>query len=234
MGQKILVIDDDQELNRLLTSYLARFDFEVISAINPEVGLSLFKSENPALIVLDVMLPGKNGFKVCEEIRQQSAIPIIMLTARGELSDRVVGLEMGADDYMPKPYEPRELVARIQSVLRRHSGKVVTGSMILKSEDLLVNHGRASAELSGQDLELTSSEFSVLWYLMENSDRTLSREAIFSHLRGGSWDGLDRSVDMILSRLRLKLKDSTKQSKYIKTMWGDGYRFVGKISREQN
>jgi DNA-binding response OmpR family regulator len=232
MEKTILIIDDDKELNRLLTSYLAQFGLKVLSSTESEQGLQVLKEQGPALIVLDVMLPGMNGFETCREIRKLSKVPIIMLTARGELSDRIVGLELGADDYLPKPFEPRELVARIQSVLRRTDGHLVSNRQIFRSQDLIVDFEKATAVLAGEDLQLTSAEFSALWHLMENAGKTISREEIFKHLRGVSWDGLDRSVDMLMSRMRSKLKDSSKQPRYLKTMWGEGYRFVGDVRRE--
>lgn len=228
----ILIIDDDLELNRLLTSYLGQFGLTTITAAHPGLGIELLKKESPALVVLDVMLPDMNGFETCREIRKFSKVPIIMLTARGELSDRIVGLEVGADDYIPKPFEPRELVARIQSVLRRTEGNLHLPKKIYRSGQLVADSEKAVATLEGEDLQLTSAEFSALWFLMENVGKTISREEIFKHLRGGSWDGVDRSVDMILSRLRAKLKDTTKQSTYVKTMWGEGYRFVSEVIRE--
>jgi DNA-binding response OmpR family regulator len=231
--KKILIIDDDQELNDLLTRYLAKFDFEVISASHPSVGLELFRKQSPNLIVLDVMLPGKNGFEVCKEIRQEAKVPIIMLTARGDLSDRIVGLELGADDYMPKPYEPRELVARIQSVLRRvdYSAAAPPGK-ILKSNELVVNMDRASVFLAGEDLDLTTTEYEILCLLMLHRGVTLSRDQILDQLRGVEWDNVDRTIDVLVSRLRHKLKDDPKHPKYLKTVWGSGYRFVGEVQHE--
>ena len=231
---KILIIDDDKELNNLLSSYLKQFNFEILTSTTPTEGLNLLASFHPDLIVLDVMLPEKNGFEVCQEIRRTSKIPIIMLTARGDLSDRIVGLELGADDYLPKPYDPRELVARIQSVLRRTQGTLhgAAAKTHLRSQELSVDLIKASAELAGQDLELTTSEFSVLKHLMENAGRTLSRDEIVHNMRGNNWDSLDRTVDMIVSRLRHKLKDASKNPQYLKTMWGEGYRFVGNVEEK--
>jgi DNA-binding response OmpR family regulator len=231
MKTKILIIDDDEELNRLLSTYLEQFDFEVMTASHPSRGLELLKSQNPALIVLDVMLPERSGFELCTEIRRTSSVPIIMLTARGDLNDRVVGLELGADDYLPKPYGPRELVARIQSVLRRTNGKLAARKRrVLQSGDLKVDLGNSSAYLAEQNLDLTTAELSVLGYLLENPGRTLTREEIFQQIRGTQWDSVDRSVDMVVSRLRFKLKDDTKRPRYLKTMWGAGYRFLGEVS----
>ena len=229
MKTKVLIIDDDEEANRLLSAYLSQFEFEVVSATLPELGLQMIKSKKPALVVLDVMLPGRSGFDLCREIRRSSALPIIMVTARGDLGDRIVGLEAGADDYLPKPYEPRELIARIQSVLRRTQGALTTKIKIRRSGDLFVDPGKAVAMLRTDDLHLTATEISVLCLLMDNVGKTVSREEIYQHLRGGDWDGADRSVDMVVSRLRTKLMDDSKQAVFLKTMWGDGYRFVGDV-----
>ena len=228
--QTILIIDDDEELNTLLTSYLKQFNFDVVSAIQPSLGLEILQTRKVDMIVLDVMLPEKSGFEVCREIRKTSKTPIIMLTARGDLSDRVVGLELGADDYLPKPYEPRELVARIQSVLRRTQGHLVeTESRYIESHDLIVDMNKASATLTGNNLDLTTAEFTVLKILIENVGRTLSRDELTQAMRGSQWDATDRTVDMVVSRLRHKLHDDSKNPVYLKTIWGEGYRFVGDI-----
>ena len=236
MRKKILIIDDDQELNDLLTRYLAKFDFEVISASHPTRGLELLKKESPQLIVLDVMLPGKNGFEVCKEIRSQAKVPIIMLTARGDLSDRIVGLELGADDYMPKPYEPRELVARIQSVLRRTEdySHASTPVRYLKSGNLIVDLDKTEVRVGDEILELTTTEYEILCLLMKNRGQTLSREKILDQLRGVEWDNMDRTIDVLVSRLRHKLKDDPKHPQFLKTVWGSGYRFVGEVIHESS
>ncbi len=232
MKNTILIIDDDVELNRLLSAYLAQFDFEAVTAADPTQGLQLLKSARPALIVLDVMLPERNGFELCTEIRKTSTVPIIMLTARGDLSDRIVGLELGADDYLPKPYEPRELVARIQSVLRRTLAGPAAPSRksVLRSGELMIDPEQGKALLGAVDLELTTAEFSVLSFLMTNAGKTVSRDEIFQQVRGAQWDSVDRSVDMVVSRIRHKLKDDSRHSRFLKTIWGEGYRFVGPIT----
>ena len=150
--KQILIIDDDQKLNELLKSYLAKFDMTVTAAVRSEEGLALLKRSSPHLVILDVMLPGQDGFSVCKEIRKTSKVPVIMLTARGDVTDRVVGLELGADDYLPKPFEPRELVARIESVLRRLSPAQPTEGQLLKSESLTLDLGKRLALLKGKDL----------------------------------------------------------------------------------
>lgn len=229
--KKILIIDDDNELNELLSDFLSKHNFEVFTAAHPNEGLELFNKHQPHLIVLDIMLPGKTGFDVCKEIRETSKVPIIILSARGALDDRLAGLDLGADDYMPKPYEPRELVARIQSVLRRTDNyKLGPESKILRSNDLVIDMNKASVSLGGNPLELTTMEFEMLCLFMQNPGITLSREQVVDKLRGIEWDSIDRTIDVLISRLRSKLKDDVKNPKYLKTIWGSGYRFVGEVA----
>ncbi len=223
---KILLIDDDEKLGHLLKSYFGRFDLELISATHPRDGLEKLRKEDPDLVILDVMLPDQDGFEVCRNIRKTSAVPVIMLTARGEVTDRIVGLEIGADDYLPKPFEPRELVARIQNVLRR-SGARPDGDGVLRYKDLEVNTERRSAQLEGEDVELTTMEFQLLALLAANPGRVYSRDDVLNELRGIDAQLFSRSVDILVSRLRSKLKDTAKHPRFIKTVWGAGYTFVG-------
>lgn len=230
MKKRILIIDDDNELNSLLTDFLSEYDYEVITANQPGIGLELIKIKSPDLIVLDVMMPEKNGFEVCKEIREFTQTPIIMLSARQELDDKIVGLELGADDYMPKPYDPRELMARIQSVLRRTTTQINSAiNHTIKSHELMVDTQKATASLNNIKLDLTTMEFEILSLFMKNPGTTLSREQIVDKIRGIEWDSIDRTIDVIISRLRQKLKDDAKNPKYLKTIWGSGYRFVGEI-----
>lgn len=224
--QKILLIDDDEKLGGLLAAYFARFDLELIAATLPSIGLAKLQSEQPDLVVLDVMLPEQDGFEVCRTIRKTSSVPIIMLTARGEVTDRIVGLEIGADDYLPKPFEPRELVARIQNVLRRSGGRAQDGDEF-RYKDLIVNVERHTVELEGQPLELTTMEFQLLSLFAANPGRAYSRDEILNELRGIDAQIFSRSVDILVSRLRQKLNDTAKQPRFIKTVWGTGYTFVG-------
>ena len=224
--QKILLIDDDEKLGTLLSSYFERFDLELIATTLPSDGLVKLRSERPDLVILDVMLPEQNGFEVCRTIRKSSSVPIIMLTARGEVTDRIVGLEIGADDYLPKPFEPRELVARIQNVLRRSAGRSQDGDE-LRYKDLIVNVERHTVELESQPLELTTMEFQLLALFAANPGRTYSRDEILNELRGIDAQIFSRSVDILVSRLRQKLNDTAKQPRFIKTVWGTGYTFVG-------
>ena len=179
MSTRVLIIDDDERLNALLTEYLGRFDFSVSSATDPDAGLRALKSGQPDILILDVMLPGMDGFAICRKVRESSRIPIVMLTARGDVMDRIVGLELGADDYLPKPFEPRELVARIQAVLRRGKSE---DAEILRIGALDVNWTARSARLNGKDLELTGAEFELLGLLVRNRGRVLSRERIMDCL----------------------------------------------------
>lgn len=223
---KILLIDDDEKLGELLATFFERFDMELVAATHPDEGLRQLKAAQPDLIILDVMLPGQDGFEVCRTIRRSSNIPIIMLTARGEVTDRIVGLEIGADDYLPKPFEPRELVARIQNVLRRSADRPSSDGP-LKFGDLTIDLERRTAELAGESLELTTMEYQLLVLFVENPGRTFTRDEILNELRGIDAELFSRSVDILVSRLRQKLQDTTKQPRYIKTVWGTGYIFIG-------
>ncbi len=224
MNRKILIIDDDQRLNQLLKDYLGKFGFEVATVTLPSAGLRQIRQDPPDLVILDLMLPEMDGFEVCREIRQNSSLPIIMLTARGDVTDRVVGLEMGADDYLPKPFEPRELVARIQSVLRRGTGSIAGD--LRRFGNLSIDLNRQMATLDGEPVELTSSEFAILKLFLQYPGRVLSRDTLIDQLRGLDWDAFSRSVDVLISRLRQKLQDNPKQPMFIKTVWGSGYMFI--------
>jgi two-component system phosphate regulon response regulator OmpR len=217
-------VDDDERLNALLTEYLTRFGYSIRTATLPTLGLRAIRSDPPDLIILDVMLPEMDGLAVCKKIRETSRIPIIMLTARGDVSDRIVGLELGADDYLPKPFEPRELVARIQAVLRRKSGDETE---IARAGAVEVNWTTRTARLDGRELALTTAEFELLGFLVRNSGRVLSRERIIEGTHGINWEAYDRSIDVLISRLRQKLGDDPKRALFIRTVRGVGYTFLG-------
>ena len=222
----ILLIDDDEKLGELLGSFFERFDLNLTVAHDPETGLQTLSGLDPDLVILDVMLPGQDGFEVCRTIRKTSAVPIIMLTARGEVTDRIVGLEIGADDYMPKPFEPRELVARIQNVLRR-SGNARPDSSQLEYKGLVIDLERRSVTLDGEPLDLTTMEYQLLALFAGNPGKTYTRDEILNELRGIDAQLFSRSVDILVSRLRQKLGDTSKQARFIKTVWGTGYVFIG-------
>jgi DNA-binding response OmpR family regulator len=225
---RLLMIDDDLALDELLVEYFARFGHRLTTATTALDGRRLLRSEEPDLLILDVMLPDADGMELCREIRRESDIPIVMLTARGDLSDRVLGLGLGADDYVPKPFEPRELVARIETLMRRSRESPVrrlsaAGGLLLETETRRVT-------LAEVEVELTSTEFELLRILMESRGHVLSRESLLRKLRGIDADIFDRSVDMLVSRLRKKLDDDSRSPRYIKTVHGTGYQFVGGAS----
>ena len=225
---RILLIDDDEKLGELLGAYFKRFDLDLVAANHPALGLQKLAAEKPDLVILDVMLPDQDGFQLCREIRRHSAVPIIMLTARGDVTDRVVGLELGADDYTPKPFEPRELVARVQNVLRRTSTRAeLQEEGRLRFRDLDLNLERRTVDLEGAPLDLTTMEYQLLVLFASHPGRTYTRDEILNELRGIDAQLFSRSVDILVSRLRQKLKDTTRQPRYIKTVWGTGYTFVG-------
>ena len=228
---RILLIDDDEKLGTLLGTYFARFDMELLAATRPSAGLELLRKEQPDLVVLDVMLPEQDGFEVCRTIRKTSAVPIVMLTARGEVTDRIVGLEIGADDYLTKPFEPRELVARIQNVLRR-TGQRPDPAAGFRYDGLEVYPDKRSALLDGDELDLTTMEFQLLALLAGNPGKTFSRDDILNELRGIDAQLFSRSVDILVSRLRGKLNDTAKSPRFIKTIWGTGYIFIGEAEDE--
>ncbi|MBA3009569.1 MAG: response regulator transcription factor [Proteobacteria bacterium] len=225
MKQTILIVDDDEKLNRLLEKFLGDFGMAVQWAVTPSAGFKLLKESPPDLIILDIMLPEMDGFEVCKTIRRTSRIPIIMLTARGDLTDKVVGLELGADDYLPKPFEPRELVARIQSVLRRTSPLLFGKTE--KFGSLEIDFARQTGALDGHPLDLTTSEYTALCFLAVNTGKVLDRDQILQELSGMDCEAFNRTVDVVVSRLRQKLKDDPKNPRFIKTIWGSGYLFLG-------
>jgi DNA-binding response OmpR family regulator len=186
----------------------------------------LLQREDPDLLLLDIMLPGKDGFEICREVRKTSNIPIIMLTARGDVIDRVSGLELGADDYIGKPFEPRELVARVQATLRRaESTGAAAGEM--RFEGMVIDTEKRTVTVDDKPVDLTSMEFELLVILARRPGRKLSRDDILSELRGIDAAILTRSVDIMVSRLRQKIGDSEKPFRFIQTVWGRGYSFAG-------
>jgi len=222
---RVLIIDDDEALDELLTEYLGRFGFAVRAVAHPEDGLRALRTDPPDLIVLDLMLPGMDGLAVCRKIRETSRVPIVMLTARGGVSDRILGLELGADDYLPKPFEPRELVARIQAVLRR--GAPETDEESVRFGPLEAHWAACSVRLHGRPLALTTAELELLRLLTRHRGRVLSRERILDETRGVDWEAYDRSVDVLVSRLRQKLGDDPRRPAFIRTVRGTGYSFIG-------
>jgi len=222
---RVLMIDDDASLGELLAEYFDRFGHRLDTAASAAEGRRRLRSDGPDMLILDVMLPDADGLELCREIRDESDIPIVMLTARGDVPDRVLGLEFGADDYVPKPFEPRELVARVESLMRRSRQPpsprlAARGGLVLQTQTRRVT-------LRGEPVELTSMEFELLRILMSSHGRVLSRELLLRRLRGIDAAIYDRSVDMLISRLRKKLDDDSRAPRFIKTVWRAGYQFVG-------
>jgi two-component system, OmpR family, response regulator len=215
--QRILLIDDDARMGEPLAAYCRRFDFELQQATRPSEGLALLRQGGFDAVVLDVMLPEQDGFAVCRAIRAESDVPVVMLTARGDVTDRVVGLELGADDYLPKPFDPRELVARITTVLRRR--RTAAPDARLRFDGLVIDPVTRSVERQGAPVELTGTEFELLLLLAREPGRVFSRDDILNQLRGHEAELVTRAVDIVVSRLRRKLEPLPA----IKTLRNAGY-----------
>ncbi len=232
--EKILVIDDDYELCDLLQEYLEPEGFEIQTAHNGKEGLEKALSGEFDLVVLDIMLPEQNGFDVLRHLRNTSEIPVIMLTARGEDVDRIVGLEMGADDYLPKPFNPRELTARIRSILRRARNSHSDGDdSVLAVGDVELHRKSHSATCGGNSLRLTGVEFRFLHMLLENAGSIVSRQALAQKVLERSYSPFDRSVDVHISNIRKKMGPLPEGEERIKTIRGEGYLYVLKEESER-
>lgn len=231
MDKRVLIVDDDQKLRELLTEYLTEFGFQVSTLSDGRGILPAVKAENPDIIILDIMLPHKDGFEILREIRTTFSVPVIMLTARGEDADRIVGLELGADDYLPKPFNPRELLARIRAVLRR-AGGLQTGEPegdaghLIEAGGLILNKAKRVVNIGPEEVALSSTEFEILKALMEHPNRTLSRDQLMSMARGRDFMAFDRSIDVHISKLRAKVEADPRSPERIQTVWGTGYLFV--------
>ncbi|SBS32884.1 Transcriptional regulatory protein RstA [Marinomonas spartinae] len=235
-NQTILIVEDDERLASLTKEYLEKNGFSVDIEADGRAAISRIVDEQPSLVVLDLMLPGADGFTVCRSVRNDYKGPILMLTARSDDVDQILGLEIGADDYVSKPAKPRVLLARIQSLLRRSTQDVDLASegsdkkeQTLTFGPLVVDNSRREAWLSGEEVELTSAEFDLLWLLASSAGRILSREEIFGELRGIEYDGQDRSVDVRISRIRSKIGDDPIHPRRIKTIRSKGYLFVKEV-----
>lgn len=223
--QKIVLIEDDQRLAGLVQSFLSQHEFNVVTCENGLQADALCREVQPELVILDLMLPGLDGFSVCKQLRLWFKGPILMLTAKQSDIDQVLGLELGADDYVMKPAEPRVLLARINALLRR-SHNAAADSQRLSFGQLQLSQSAREAYYQGQLVELTSYEFDLLWMLAQNAGQTVRREAIHKQIIGREYDGLDRTVDVRVSHLRRKLGDNATTPFRIKTVWGKGYLFV--------
>lgn len=224
---RILIVEDDERLATLTQDYLRKNGLDVAIETDGTVAIDRIISEQPDLVVLDVMLPGSDGLTVCREVRPHYNQPILMLTARTDDMDQVLGLEMGADDYVAKPVQPRVLLARIRALLRRSDIAPSDDTPHrLEFGDLVIDNGGRSVTLNDELVDFTSAEYDLLWLLASNAGRILSREDIFERLRGIEYDGQDRSIDVRISRIRPKIGDDPENPKRIKTVRSKGYLFV--------
>jgi len=224
-GKRVLVVDDDAKTVELVKLYLNRDGYKVLTAYNGVEALRLARESHPDLIVLDLMLPGIDGFEVCRTLRDESDVPIIMLTARTTDQDKLTGLGLGADDYVTKPFSPKELAARIKAVLRRLPGE--RGPAEIKRGEITVNFFKHEASLAGRPLNLTTVEFKLLGVLVKEPGRVFSREQLIEKALGYDFEGFDRTIDVHILNLRRKLEPDPIHPRYIKTVYGAGYKFVG-------
>jgi two-component system, OmpR family, response regulator len=220
---KVLVIDDDVNICELIRLYLAKEGYDILTAYNGSKAVEAFKEFAPNIIVLDIMLPGIDGWQVCREVRKHSNIPIIMLSAKGETFDKVLGLELGADDYMVKPFEPKELVARVKAVLRRYEHKEPDTQEIIYP-NLVINKSNYTVRINGKDVELPPKELELLFFLASNPNKVFTREQLLEHVWGFDFFGDSRTVDVHVKRLREKM-ELENQMWHLKTVWGVGYKF---------
>ena len=220
---KIFVVDDDINICELIRLYLEKEGYEVRTVNRGDRAVEEFSTFAPGLVVLDIMLPGVDGWQVCREIRKKSNIPIIMLTAKGETFDKVLGLELGADDYMVKPFEAKELIARIKAVLRRYDHKD-TGSIEVVYPNLVINKTNYTVKLNGMELQLPPKELELLFFLASNPNKVFTREQLLEHVWDFDFFGDSRTVDVHIKRLREKI-DIPNQNWQLKTVWGVGYKF---------
>ncbi|EAQ66175.1 Two component Transcriptional regulator, Winged helix family protein [Marinomonas sp. MED121] len=234
-SQSILIVEDDERLALLTKEYLQKNGYQVEVEADGSRAITRIIETQPSLVILDLMLPGADGFTVCRSVREGYKAPILMLTARSDDVDQILGLEIGADDYVSKPVKPRVLLARVQSLLRRSImdvGKQTGGNQgeqNLTFGPLVIDNTRREAWVHGEEIELTSAEFDLLWLLASNAGRILSREEIFGELRGIEYDGQDRSVDVRISRIRSKIGDDPVHPRRIKTIRSKGYLFVKEV-----
>jgi two-component system phosphate regulon response regulator OmpR len=231
MTNRVLIIDDDTKLRNLLHEYLEENGFQVFSLEDGSGAMETIEKESPDIVILDVMMPGVGGLDVLKEINRKYSLPVIMLTAKGEETDRIIGLELGADDYMPKPFNPRELLARMRAVMRRipADGEETVeeeNPRIVKAGGLTLDRAKQTVLMGDSEMDLSSTEFKILEVLMKNPNSVMSRDEIMSIARGRDFMAFDRSIDVHISKLRAKLETDPRYPRLIKTVWGAGYMFV--------
>jgi DNA-binding response OmpR family regulator len=228
MSQKILVVDDELEIVKVVRAYLEQSGFRVITASDGQQALAVFRHEQPDLIVLDLNLPQLDGLAVCRAIRHESNVPIIMLTARVEETDRLIGLEIGADDYITKPFSPREVVARVRTVLRRSTPAPEPSSLITIGA-LSIDPLKHEVQLQDRSIDLTPSEFNILLIMAAQPGRAFSRMDLLDAAQGEAYEGYERSIDVHIKNLRQKLGDEPRDPTYVLTVYGVGYKFSDKV-----
>ncbi len=220
----ILIVEDETELVKILRSYLENAGYSVLTARRGDQGLATWETQHPDLVLLDLNLPGMDGLDVARAIRRKAETPIIMLTARVEETDRLIGLELGADDYVTKPYSPREVVARVRAVLRR-SGGTKTVNPVLRISDLVIDPDAHTVTRGGETVELTPTEFNLLVAMADQPGRVFNRLQLLEAVQGTAYEGYDRTIDAHIKNLRAKLEADPKEPRYIETVYGVGYRF---------
>jgi DNA-binding response OmpR family regulator len=225
MKKTILVVDDEPKITRLARDYLEKSGYKVLVSGDGQEAITVVRQHKPDLIVLDLMLPGMDGLDVCRILRKESDVPIIMLTARAEEADQLIGLELGADDYISKPFSPRALVARVRALLRRTSGELL-GEEYLRLGELELDLRKKELRLKGVQIHLTRSEYIILEKMVKHSGQPLSREQLLESLHGVVYDGVDRSVDSHIKNLRRKIEGDPGNPTYIQTVYGFGYKIV--------
>jgi two-component system, OmpR family, alkaline phosphatase synthesis response regulator PhoP len=227
MAKKILLVDDDTRITRVARDYLTHAGFDVTAAHDGPAALAAFRAERPDLVVLDLGLPGLDGLDVTRALRKESRVPIIMLTARGEESDKLVGLELGADDYMTKPFSPKELVARVRAVLRRAEGAGETSAPeVVRAGELTLDTPRLRATLGERRIELTPTEFELLAALARQPGRIFTRAQLLDAVRGVAFESYERAIDTHIKNIRRKLEPNPREPRYVLTVYGLGYKFA--------
>jgi two-component system OmpR family response regulator len=228
LDKKILVVDDEPKIVDIVSLYLKKDGFSVKNAYNGREALRIFREWKPSLIILDLMMPEMTGEQVCEAIRKESNVPIIMLTAKSDENERIKGLSIGADDYLVKPFSPRELVIRVRTVLRRFQPNEVMADILSFNEgDLEIDATRHEVRIQNKVVDLTPNEFKLLLVLAKNPHRTFSRTELLEKVQGYNFEGYDRTIDAHIKNLRKKIESDQKSPKYVKTVYGIGYKFDG-------
>jgi two-component system phosphate regulon response regulator OmpR len=226
MADQVLIIDDDTRLSAMLADYLSENGFRVRAAATARTGLEEIGRNPPDAVILDIMLPDLDGFETCRRIRMVSAVPVLMLTAKGDETDRIVGLEIGADDYLPKPFNPRELLARLKAVLRRHAMPSADRQRVLRFGRLEIDPSSRKVRIDDRDCPMTGYQFDILVALAENAGRILSRDQLLDLVRGTEQEAFDRSIDVHVSRIRAAIEADPRHPRRIITVRGAGYVFA--------